>query len=204
MRGWRRAGQWLQALRHGGRAFYAHGLRQSKARCSRRLLGAPDTEDYVVHRVHDRRQADSRQRRCAALGDACRRCRPPLLLRRRGGSERRAHLYHASVEPEADDEHLKIAYFFRKSTRGAPSALPGDDLAGSSSRSAQTIASSTGASPVRLARRPAASSSGLHEDAASFDNLGNNFGAAAGGGETSHKVKETARASRVAYIVMKN
>ena len=30
----------------------------------------------------------------------------------------RAHLYHASVEPASTDEHLKIAFFFRKSTRG--------------------------------------------------------------------------------------
>ena len=30
----------------------------------------------------------------------------------------RADLHHASVEPKSDDEHLKIAFFFRKSTRG--------------------------------------------------------------------------------------
>ena len=30
----------------------------------------------------------------------------------------RADLHHASVEPKSDDEHLKIAFFFRSSTRG--------------------------------------------------------------------------------------
>ena len=38
-----------------------------------------------------------------------------------------ARLHHASVEPESPDEHLKIAFFFRKSTVGerrAKRAMP--------------------------------------------------------------------------------
>jgi len=44
----------------------------------------------------------------------------------------KARLHHASVEPQSDQEHLKVAYFFRKSTKGerrAKRALDCDNLA---------------------------------------------------------------------------
>jgi len=44
----------------------------------------------------------------------------------------RARLHHASVEPKSEEEHLKLAFFFRKSSAGerrAKRAKGGDELA---------------------------------------------------------------------------
>ena len=148
--------EWLQA-RYGTvvELFYAHGLRQSKATLQSTGFSVhQDTEDYtfIDYTIVVKLTPD---------GDGA----PPSAMRVVGADRHflygapagasgcfRAHLYHASVEPEADDEHLKIAYFFRKSTRGERRAkrklTENEDLAELElAQRRKAVASSTGASP---------------------------------------------------------
>ena len=114
--------QWLN-MRYGTVAelFYAHGLRQSpRTLRSTGFAVHQDTEDFdfIEYTIVVKLTAD-------APGE------PPSAMRVVGaplhfhyGTEAgacgcfKARLYHASVAPESNEEHLKIAFFFRASTMG--------------------------------------------------------------------------------------
>ena len=101
--------------------FYAHGLRQSKKTLrSTGFSVHQDTEDFsfIEYTVVVKLTPDGAGQ-------------PPSAMRVVGADRHfyyaapagasgcfRADLHHASVEPKSDDEHLKIAFFFRSSTRG--------------------------------------------------------------------------------------
>ncbi|EOD39344.1 hypothetical protein EMIHUDRAFT_454425 [Emiliania huxleyi CCMP1516] len=114
--------EWLQA-RYGTvvELFYAHGLRQSRATMQSTGFSVhQDTEDFsfIEYTVVVKLTPDG-------LGEAPSSMRVvgadrPFYYSPAAGASGcfRADLYHASVEPESEDEHLKIAFFFRRSTRG--------------------------------------------------------------------------------------
>lgn len=101
--------------------YYAHGLRQSHA--TLRSTGFDvhqDTEDFdfIEYTVVVKLTPDT-------LGE------PPSAMRVVGASRNffygpkagdagcfKAKLYHASVEPRSRKEHLKVAFFFRRSEKG--------------------------------------------------------------------------------------
>ena len=119
----RELAHWVQ-VRYGTVVdlFYAHGLRQSPETLSSTGFAVhQDTEDYdfIEYTVVVKLTPD-------ALDE------PPSAMRVIGAAEHfhygaaagaagafRARLHHASVAPESPREHLKIAFFFRKSGKAA-------------------------------------------------------------------------------------
>ena len=101
--------------------FYAHSLRQGPHTLQSTGFDVhQDTEDYdfieytvVVKLTPDR--PDELPSQMRVVGAAEHFCYGAAA----GDSGCfKARLYHASVEPASEDEHLKIAFFFRKSTMG--------------------------------------------------------------------------------------
>ena len=112
--------------------FYAHGLRQGpETLMSTGFAVHQDTEDYdfieftvVVKLTPD--GAGEPPSAMRVVGAA-----RPFEYGAAAGSSGcfRARLYHASVAPTSPEEHLKIAYFFRKSTMGEQRAKRARDSA---------------------------------------------------------------------------
>jgi hypothetical protein len=101
--------------------FYAHGLRQSPQTLkSTGFAVHQDTEDYdfIEYTVVVKLTADRVDEQPSSMRVVGAKHHFDYGVTAGASGAFRARLFHASCEPRSDREHLKMAFFFRKSIKG--------------------------------------------------------------------------------------